>query len=184
MTTGATRTATAKGTAIAAAAAAMAGLWSIGGAAQASELGTTEAIAATTIAHGAWLGGVGVAMASGEPGGLAMSAVCTHVALATTPIFLHEIDAIDAQGERRLDVAWGLYYTGLGITAAGWGLAGFTAESADAVPGLALMALGDAALIGSMSLAINEVLRAEAADGADGGRPPPTVVIPLVTTTF
>lgn len=154
-------------------------LWAWGGAAQASELGRTEAIAVTTIAHGMWLGGLGVA-ASGEEGGLGWSAGAVHVALVTTPIFLTDIDAIDARGEQRLDIAWGLYYTGLGITAAGWGLAGATTD-AESLPGLALMSLGDAALIGAAGLAVAELLRAEA---ADDGQAPPAVVVPLVTGTF
>jgi hypothetical protein len=148
------------------------------GAAQAGEIGATQAFAVNTIGHGVWLAGVGGAMAGGDGGALAVSAGATHVNLLVTPVFLHQVEPMDADAARRLQQAWVLYYAGLGVTAAGWGIAGLTAEEGEGVPGLVVMVLADAALIGATSLAAREMVR------KDMGSPPPTPVVPLVVSRF
>jgi hypothetical protein len=149
--------------------------WTVG-MAQASELGTTEAIAVTTLSHGLWLGGIGAAL-SGEEDAVYCSAFATHVALLATPVFLLGVETPDRASDARMDTAWVLYYSGLGATAVGWGLAGFTSE-AEGKPGVALMALADTVLIGSAVLAIDQSVRNRLEDR------PNTVVLPVATGTF
>jgi hypothetical protein len=142
------------------------------------ETRTTQAYTISAISHGAWLAGAGASAATGEPGGLGLSAAATHVNLLIMPVYLHQLQPADPDDARRLEQAWTLYYVGLGVTAAGWGLVGLTAEQADGVPGLVVMALADVALMGATGLVTREMVRKD----IDG--PPPTPVLPLVVTRF
>jgi hypothetical protein len=151
------------------------------GVAYGADVDTTRAIAATALTHGVWLAGVGAAAGSGEPEPIIASAAATHVALFTTPVLLHDAVPLDLAGQRRMDAAWVLYYSGLGLTAAGWGLVGVTADEHDGLPGFAAMALADVALIGATALAVDQIVRRELSTPET---PPPTVTIPLMARTF
>ncbi|HHO53573.1 MAG TPA: hypothetical protein ENK18_22550 [Deltaproteobacteria bacterium] len=141
--------------------------------AQATEVGVTTAATITTLSHSFWLG----AMASGGEDALGPAAMATHVALFTTPALLHGLQPPpDLLGEQRHRIAWGAFYTGLGITAAGWVVAGMTASGVDGRPGLALIALADVALVGSAAILLVESLREPQRST--------TPVIPLLSTTL
>jgi hypothetical protein len=151
--------------------------WALMTASRAGDLDTTEVIALTALDHGAWLAGVGVA-AHGEPEpGLSIAAIATHIAILTTPVILYDLQPTDPMGKARMNTAWGLYWTGVGVTSAGWAAMGVFDD--DCTTGGVLMTLADVALIGSAGVALHQALAAK-----NPGADPPAVVIPLVRGSF
>lgn len=123
--------------------------------AEAGEATTTLALATNTLAHGFTLGAATYSVTFGEPEALAPGATGTHLALLTTPILLHAGN--DLWGEQpswQRGASWGLFATGVGVTALGWALVGFEPELGAAVMVLADLALiGCTAIVGSVYLA-------------------------------
>jgi hypothetical protein len=136
----------------------------------ATDLGTTEAVAFTALDHGAWLGCSSIAL-SGQEDALGCSALATHVAIATTPVFLTQLQPTDDVGRQRIATAWALYWTGVGVTAAGWATIGV---GDDGRFGATVMSLGDIALIGAAGLAARQLV----------GDQTSAVVVPVATGRF